>query len=85
MRRRSVAALPKRPSALKRRTVFAEGRAMSMKKIVSLITAICVLLIGLAIIVAAIMNAEIPKPLWLLFAVCNLVNAIMILTGFRKK
>ncbi len=58
---------------------------MSLKKIVSLITAICVLLIGLAIIVAAIMNAEIPKPLWLLFAVCNLVNAIMILTGFRKK
>ncbi len=58
---------------------------MSLKKIVSLITAICVLLIGIAIIVAAIMNAEIPKPLWLLFAVCNLVNAIMILTGFRKK
>ncbi len=57
---------------------------MNTKKIVSLISAICVLLIGIAIIAAAIMDMELPKPLWLLFAVCNLVNAIIIIANFKK-
>ena len=58
---------------------------MSVKKIVSLISAICVLLIGIAIIIVAFTEAELPKPLWLLFAVCNLVNSILIISNFKKK
>lgn len=58
---------------------------MNLKKIVSLISAICVFLIGIAIIVVAVMDKELPKPLWLLFAVCNLVNAISIILNFKKK
>ena len=58
---------------------------MKAKKIVSLISAICVLLIGIAIIIVAIIDVELPKPLWLLFAVCNLVNAILIIANYKKK
>ena len=49
-------------------------QSINMKKIISLVSAICVLLIGIAMIIVAFTGAELPKPLWLLFAVCNLVN-----------
>ena len=58
---------------------------MSVKKIVLLISAICVLLIGIAIIIVAFTGAELPKPLWLLFAVCNFVNSFLIISNFKKK
>ena len=61
------------------------GIDMNCKKIISLISAVCVLVIGIAIMIAAITNTELPKPLWILFAACNLVNAIMIITNIKKK
>jgi hypothetical protein len=61
------------------------AKEMSVKKIVWLVSAICVLLIGLAMIIVAITGAGLPKPLWLLFAVCNLVNSILIISNFKKK
>ena len=55
-----------------------------MKKIISLVSSICLLVIGITIIIAAFTGAELPKPLWILFVVCNLVNAIMIIANYKK-
>ena len=60
-------------------------QSINMKKIISLVSAICVFLIGIAMIIVAFTGAELPKPLWLLFAVCNLVNAFLIITNYKKK
>ncbi len=56
-----------------------------MKKIISLVSAICGFLIGIAMIIVAFTGAELPKPLLLLFAVCNLVNAVLIISNYKKK
>jgi len=58
---------------------------MNVKKIISLVSAICLLVIGIVIIIAAFTEAELPKPLWILFVVCNLVNAIMTIANYKKK
>lgn len=58
---------------------------MGVKKIVALVSAIGVLLVGIAIIIVAITGAELPIWLWLLFAVCSLVNSILIISNFKKK
>ena len=73
-----------KPGFANRNDLFEVREDMNTKKIVSLISAICALLVGIAIIAAAVLDAELPKPLWLLFAVCNLVNAIIIIVNFRK-
>ena len=58
---------------------------MKAKKIISLISAICLLLIGIAIIIVDIIDVEVPKPLWLLFTVCNLINLILFIANYKKK
>ena len=60
-------------------------QSINMKKIISLVSAICVFLIGIAMIIVAFTGAELPKPLWLLFAVCNLVNTFLIIINYKKK
>ncbi len=50
-----------------------------MKKVISLISGIIGILCGTAIIILAIIDVETPKILWLVFALCNFINAILIL------
>ncbi len=35
-------------------------------------------------LLVAFTGAELPKLLWLLFAVCNFVNAFLIITNYKK-
>ena len=58
---------------------------MKAKKIVSLISAISVLVIGIAIIILAIIDVKLPMPLWAVFVVCDLINAVMLITNFKQK
>lgn len=58
---------------------------MKVQKIVSLISAICVLLIGITILIVSVMDVELPIPLWIIFSVCNIINAIMIISNYKKK
>ena len=58
---------------------------MSGKKIISLISGICGLIIGIVMIIAAIMDAVVPKPLWIAFSAACLTNAVMILTNTKNK
>lgn len=50
-----------------------------MKKVISLINGIVGILCGIAIIILAIVDIETPKLLWLVFALCNFINAVLIL------
>ena len=52
-----------------------------MKKLMSLISGILGILCGISIIVLAIIDIEMPKTLWLVFALCSFMNAIVILYG----
>lgn len=58
---------------------------MKAKKIVSLISAISVLVIGIAIIILAVIDVKLPMPLWTVFGVCGLINAVMLITNFKQK
>ena len=55
-----------------------------MKKMISLIGGILGILCGIAIIVLAIIEIEIPKTLWFVFALCSFSNAILILHGNKS-
>ena len=50
-----------------------------MKKVMSLISGIIGILCGIAIMILAIIDVERPKILWLVFALCCFINAILIL------
>ncbi|MBP3398939.1 MAG: hypothetical protein J6K75_04190 [Erysipelotrichaceae bacterium] len=50
-----------------------------MKKVISLINGIVGILCGIAIIILAIVDIETPKLLWLVFALFNFINAVLIL------
>lgn len=52
-----------------------------MKKMMSLIGGVLGILCGITIVVLAIIEIEIPKTLWFVFAVCSFMNAILILHG----
>ncbi len=52
-------------------------------KIMSLIGGILGILCGIAIVVLSIIEIDIPKTIWFVFALCNLMNVILIL--YRNK
>ncbi|MBQ4485890.1 MAG: hypothetical protein II936_02655, partial [Oscillospiraceae bacterium] len=64
---------------------ISRSRDMKAKKIVSLISAISVLVIGIAIIILAVIDVKLPMPLWTVFGVCDLINAVMLITNFKQK
>ena len=53
--------------------------AMSRKKIISLIAGICGMLLGIIMLVAGIMDADIPKLLRIAFSVVFMANAVLII------
>ena len=52
-----------------------------MKKMMRLIGGVIGILCGITIVVLAIIEIEIPKTLWFVFALFNFMNAILILHG----
>jgi len=50
-----------------------------VEKVMRLISGIIGILCGIAIIILAILDVETPKILWFVFALCNFINAILIL------
>ncbi len=52
---------------------------MSRKKIISLIAGICGMLLGIIMLVAGIMDADIPKLLRIAFSVVFMANAVLII------
>ena len=58
---------------------------MDKKKIIFLISGIFGLLVGILIIVLAIIDVTLPKPLWILFSASCLINVVSIISNYRKK
>ncbi len=58
---------------------------MNRKKTISLILGIFGLIIGIVMIIAEVMDLVVPKPLYLLFALVSMTNAIVILMNFKNK
>ncbi|MCR5104302.1 MAG: hypothetical protein K6B68_07595 [Eubacterium sp.] len=58
---------------------------MDKKKIIFLISGICGLLVGITIIVLAIIDVTLPKPLWILFSASCLINVVSIISNYKKK
>ena len=52
---------------------------MDKKKIIFLISGIFGLLVGILIIVLAIIDVTLPKPLWILFSESCLINVVSII------
>ena len=59
------------------------GEEIYMKKMMSLIGGVLGILCGITIVVLAIIEIEIPKTLWFVFAICSFMNAILILHGIK--
>lgn len=59
--------------------------SMNRKKTISLILGIFGLIIGIVMIIAEVMDLVVPKPLYLLFALVSMTNAIVILMNFKNK
>lgn len=57
---------------------------MKGKKIAALISAVCGLALGVAMLITALMDVALPKPLYFVFAAVCFVNAAFIWTHFRK-
>ena len=55
-----------------------------MNKMMRLIGGILGILCGIAIIVLAIIDIEMPKILWFVFALCSFMNAILIIHGSKS-
>ena len=43
------------------------------------------MVIGIAIIILAVIDVKLPTPLWTVFGVCDLINAVMLITNFKQK
>lgn len=57
---------------------------MEKEKIVGLITGVCSIIIGASLLIAALTDMTIPKPLVAIFSIACLINAILILRNYRK-
>ena len=55
------------------------GGEIQVEKVMRLISGIIGILCGIAIIILAILDVKTPKILWLVFALCSFINAILIL------
>lgn len=58
---------------------------MNKIKITGLISGICGLLISIAMIICGFADVALPKPVWVVFAVVCLINAVLIIVNFKKK
>lgn len=58
-------------------------RRIRHEKKMSIISGILEILCGITIIVLAIIDIEMPKILWFVFALCSFMNAILILHGSK--
>ncbi len=58
---------------------------MNKFKIVGLISGIIGLLISVAMIICGFAEIALPKPVWVVFAVVCLINAVLIIVNAKKK
>lgn len=57
----------------------------SISTVCALISSVCALVIGVIMIVTAVMDKALPKPLYIMFSVLCLANAVVIWMGVKKK
>ena len=55
-----------------------------MKKALMLPAGICGIIVSVYILYAGIVDITVPKPVWLLMAVCSLVSAVINFTNYRN-
>ncbi len=58
---------------------------MNKYKLIGIISGICGLLTGIAMIIFGFADIAVPKPIWLLFAVDCLLNVVLIIVNFKKR
>lgn len=56
-----------------------------MKKKLGLVSGVLGILYGITLIILMIAGFELPKILWLIFALCGFINAILILYNYNSK
>ena len=57
---------------------------MKLSKIIGIISCIIGILLGIALLVVAIMDIDVPKPVWAVFAVVCLIDAVINIINYKK-
>jgi len=55
------------------------------KKNIGIISGIIGIVIGLAIVICSLADVDLPKPVWLIFAIACMLNAVLITLNYRRK
>lgn len=58
---------------------------MSLKSSIGIVSGICGILAGIAIIVSAIADADMPEFVFIILAAASLLNSILIIGSVRRK
>ena len=57
---------------------------MKLSKIIGIISCIIGILLGIALLVVAIMDIDVPKSVWCIFTVVCLMNAVINIISYKK-